>query len=288
MLCTAQIGQERPDMGFFPLTCEFEEKFYAAGKILGSRFMRREGRPSTEATLNARIIDRSMRPLFPSGMINEIQIIATCLSWDAENDPATLGLNGASLALGLSEIPWNGPVGAVRIGKVDGELILNPNYEQREQGDFDAILVGTEKDGKILINMVETRSKEASEEAMMKAYDFAIPFIKEIIDFQNKIIKEHGKEKLPVVKKELDKPLEDKIKNFIGKKLEKAIYQEDKQKRSHECSDIESEMLVEFEEELGSEGIKLAKDFFESEIERMFKENVVKNDKRPDGRKWMN
>lgn len=285
MLCTAQIGQERADMGFFPLTCEFEEKFYAAGKILGSRFMRREGRPSTEATLNARIIDRAVRPLFPSGMVNEIQIIATCLSWDAENDPATLGLNGASLSLGLSEIPWNGPVGAVRIGKVNGEFVLNPTYEQREEGEFDAILVGTEKDGKILINMIETKAKEASEQTMLEAYDFATPIIKEIIDFQNKIIKQHGKEKLPVVKKELDKDLEKKIKNFISKKLEKAIYQKDKQQRSNDMHMIEDEMLVEFEEDLGEDNIQTARDLFESETERIFKENIIKNDKRPDGRK---
>lgn len=282
MLCTAQIGQERPEMGFFPLTCEFEEKFYAAGKILGSRFMRREGRPSTEATLNARIIDRSIRPLFPKGLINEIQVIATCLSWDTENDPSCLGLNGASLSLGLSEIPWSGPVGAIRIGRVDGEFIISPTYEQREAGDIDMVLVGTEKDGEIVINMIECGSKEATEDAMLKAYDLAVPAIKQIIDFQNKIIKKHGKEKLPVVNQEVNKELETKLKIAVAKNLEKALYQKDKTVRSKDLRVIENEMLAEFEEELGSTRVK---DILEDEIEKMFKENVIDNDKRPDGRK---
>lgn len=285
MLCTAQIGRDRPDMGFFPLTCEFEEKFYAAGKILGSRFIRREGRPSTDATLNARIIDRSIRPLFPKGLISEIQVIATCLSWDTENDPACLGLNGASLALGLSEIPWQGPVGAVRVGKVDGKLILSPDYEQRENGEMDMILVGTEKDGEIVINMIESKSKEVTENDMLEAYDLAVPVIKQIIDFQNKIIAKHGKEKLPVVKQELDKGLETKLKNSIGKKLEKALYQKDKTQRSTDLGVVEDEMLAEFEEELGEANIQRAKDILEEEIERIFKENILKSDKRPDGRK---
>ncbi|NQU82359.1 MAG: polyribonucleotide nucleotidyltransferase [Parcubacteria group bacterium] len=282
MLCTAQIGRERPEMGFFPLTCEFEEKFYAAGKILGSRFMRREGRPSTDATLNARMIDRSIRPLFPAGLINEIQVMATCLSWDTENDPAVIGLNGASLSLGLSEIPWAGPVGAVRIGKVDGKLVLCPNYEQREEGEIDTILVGTEKDGQIVINMIESGSKEVTEEAMLEIYDFAVPVIKQIIDFQNDIIKKHGKEKLPAVEREVDKGLETKLKASIAKKLEKALYQKDKIVRSNELRAIEDESLTEFEETLGDNRVK---DILEEEVEKMFKENVLKNDKRPDGRK---
>ena len=182
MLCTAQIGNERPEMGFFPLTCEYQERFYAAGKILGSRFIRREGRPPTEAVLNSRIIDRAIRPLFPKGMRNEIQVMAICLSWDAENDPAVLGLNGASLALGLSEIPWIGPVGAVRIGKKDNNYILNPSYEEREASKFDLILVGTEsEDGKeILINMIEASTNESQEKDLLEAYDFALPFIKSL------------------------------------------------------------------------------------------------------------
>ena len=136
ILCTAQIGRNNPGMGFFPLTCDYEERFYAAGKILGSRFMRREGRPSTEAVLTSRLIDRAVRPLFPKDLTNEVQVIATCLSWDAENDPSTLGLFGASLALGMSEIPWNGPVAVVRIGHIENDFILNPSYEQREKRGF--------------------------------------------------------------------------------------------------------------------------------------------------------
>ncbi len=285
VLNTAQIGNPRPEMGFFPLTCDYEEKFYAAGKILGSRFIRREGRPSTEATLNARLIDRSVRPLFPKGLINEIQVIATCLSWDTENDPAVLGLNGASLALSLSEIPWAGPVAAVRIGRDNGNFVLNPSYEQRENGNFDLVLVGTEKGKDILINMIELKANEVEEDVVLQAYDFALPFLRQIIDFQNKIIKEQGKEKVKVEQEQLAPKLTEDIKKFLGKSLEKALYQKDKQQIKIDGLNLQDEMLANFEEELGEKGVGLAKDIFEQETENLIKKNILEKDQRPDSRK---
>ena len=134
VLATAVMSkQEREGIDFFPLTVEYEERFYAAGKILGSRFMRREGEPSDEAILTSRFIDRAIRPLFPKELKREVQVIVTCLSWDRENDPDTVGLIAASLALGISNIPWNGPVGAIRVGKNENDLVLHPSYEQREK-----------------------------------------------------------------------------------------------------------------------------------------------------------
>src|SRR3989344_5761195 len=115
VMVNAVMAERRPNLGFFPLTVEYEEKFYAAGRILGSRYMRREGRPADEAIITARLIDRAIRPLFPSHLANEIQVVATCLSWDGANDPDILGLLGASLALGISHAPWSGPLGAVRV-----------------------------------------------------------------------------------------------------------------------------------------------------------------------------
>ena len=292
ILATAQIGPSKPEMGYFPLTCEYLERFYAAGKILGSRFMRREGRPPTGSVLNSRIIDRAIRPLFPQGMTNEIQVIAMCLAWDKENDPAVLGLNGASLSLGLSEIPWAGPVGAVRVGHKEGQFILNPTYEERTEGGFDLLLVGTESaDGKeILINMIEAGANEVAEKQVLEAYDFAMPFIKEIIEFQKQIIKKHGQEKRVLEQEKLPDDLAQEITQFINPKIEKVLYQKDKTQRGLDLSIVEEEMISSFQEkltsqEVGEEGIKLAKDVFDKETENIFKKNILENEKRPDLRK---
>ncbi len=292
ILAVAQIGQPKPEMGYFPLTCAYLERFYAAGKILGSRFVRREGRPPTEAVLKSRIIDRAIRPLFPQGMTNEIQIVATCLTWDKENDPAILGLNGASLSLGLSEIPWAGPVGAVRVGHKDGQFILNPTYDEREQGGFDLLLVGTEsEDGKeVLINMIEAGTNEVPETQVLGAYDFAMPFIKEVIEFQKQIIKKHGQEKRVFEVDKLPADLEQEIKSLIEPKIEKALYQKDKTQRNIDLKEAEEEMIKNFDEKLNNSeftenGVKMAKDLFEQETENIFKKNIIEKEKRPDLRR---
>ena len=285
ILCTSQMGKSNPGMGFFPLTCDYEERFYAAGKILGSRFMRREGRPSTEAVLTSRLIDRAVRPLFPKELINEVQVIATCLSWDAENDPSTLGLLGASLVLGMSQIPWNGPVAVVRIGHLEDKFILNPTYEQRERGDLDLVLASIEKNGEILINMIESGSCEISEETFLKAYDFAKPFLKDILEFQKNVLKEIAIPKAIIVKAELDNLAVEKVKNYLADKLEKALYETDKQKRSFALEILQEQMFLDLAGEIGESSKELAKILFEEQIEKIFKENILKNEKRPDGRK---
>lgn len=285
ILCTSQMGKSNPGMGFFPLTCDYEERFYAAGKILGSRFMRREGRPSTEAVLTSRLIDRAVRPLFPKELTNEVQVIATCLSWDAENDPSTLGLLGASLVLGMSEIPWNGPVAVVRIGHMENDFVLNPTYEQREKGDLDLVLAGIEKNGELLINMIESGSCEISEEAFLKAYDFAKPFLKDILEFQKNVLKEIAKPKTVIANQELDHLIVEKIKNYLSSKLEAALYEPDKQKRSFALDVLQEQMLVDLAGDISETNKTQAKNIFEEQIEKSFKENILKKDKRPDGRK---
>lgn len=284
ILCTSQIGRDNLGMGFFPLTCDYEERFYAAGKILGSRFIRREGRPSTEAVLTSRLIDRAIRPLFPKELTSEVQVIATCLSWDAENDPSTLGLLGASLSLGMSEIPWNGPVAVVRIGCVENKFILNPSYEQREKGNLDLVLAGIEKDGELLINMIESGAEEVLEEEMLGAYDFAKPFLQEILTFQKNVLKEIAKPKMIIPKNELDHLAIEKIKNYLAGKLETALYETDKQKRNIALGDLQERMLLDLAGEIGEANQGLAKMFFEEQVEKAFKENILKNSKRPDGR----
>ncbi len=295
VLATAQLGEERPEMGFFPLTCEYVERYYAAGKILGSRFIRREGRPTTEAVLASRMIDRAIRPLFPKEIANEIQVIATCLSWDGENDPAVLGLLGASLALGLSQIPWPGPVGVVRVGRVGEKLILNPNYEEREEGDLDLVFAGIEssaksgragEQGDIFVNMIEAGAEEVSEEVIVKAYDFAKLYIRETIDLQKEIIKKHGKEKTSVPEPvKLEPALEKKIRKALAKDLEKAFYQKDKLERHRAWLGLEDKILEDFREEIGEAGASRVRTIFLEETEKMVKENILEKEKRPDGRK---
>ena len=146
VLTTAVMAKkEKPDMGFFPLMVDYEEKYYAAGKIKGPRYIKRETRPSDEAICNARQIDRSIRPLFDDRLKNEVQTIATVLSWDAENEPDIISLLGISLALMVSDIPWQGPAASVRVGQIDGNFIINPTYEQRNKSTVDVVFAGIEK-----------------------------------------------------------------------------------------------------------------------------------------------
>src|SRR3989344_3930401 len=175
VLATAMMSQKNVDgFDFFPLTIDYEEKFYAAGKILGSRFLKRESRPSDEAILLSRMIDRALRPLFPKDFKKEVQIIVTCLSFDGENDPDILSMIAASFALANSNIPWNGPLGAIKIGKVNEKFVFNPTYKEREESSFELTLSAIkDKNNEVLINMIEMGGKEISEEEVLSAYEFA-------------------------------------------------------------------------------------------------------------------
>jgi len=285
LLCTAQLGEEKEGIDFFPLSCEYEERYYAAGKIGGSRFIRREGRPTPEAVVVARMIDRTLRPLFPSALKREVQTIATCLSWDEQNDPAVLGILGTSLALLISEIPWEGPVGAVRVGKIGEKFLINPTYEEREEGEMDIVLSGIEKEGKILINMIEGEAKEVSEETIKKAYQIAAPFIKKSIEFQKEIAQKIGKEKIKVFPEKISPSLEKKVKDILGSKLESALYQQDKLQRQKAVREIWEEIEEEIKKEFGEEKVSQGKMILAKETERLFKHNILKEERRPDGRK---
>ena len=285
----------RPDIDFFPLTVEYEEKFYAAGKILGSRFLKRESRPTDEAVLTSRIIDRAIRPLFPTDFKKEVQVIVTCLAWDGENDSDILGMIAASFALSISSIPWNGPLASIRIGRVNGEFILNPTYVQREAGDMDLTFSAIAKDNDILINMIEMGSKEILEKDVLDAYEFSKKELQKIIDFQNKAAKKIGKKKdefLPAVDLDIAK----EIKEFLGDKLEKAITNAPAGEKNLGATELlKAELIKYFEEKSrlpeGNRGSSTAKlsgqvlAYFEKEIERVIIKNIIEKDHRPDGRK---
>ena len=287
VLVTAVMSRYPLDnLSFFPLTVEYEERFYAAGKILGSRYMRREGRPSDEAVITARVIDRAIRPLFPEGFNREVQVICTVLSWDAKNDPDLMGLMGASLALSTSNIPFAGPVGVIRIGRIDGNFILNPTYEEREKSDLDFVLAATKKDGEVLFNMIEAEGKEVLEEIFQEALEFGEPFLGEIIEFQEKIAKEQGKEKILFEAPGSDVELVRECKEFIGDKLKEVLFFGEKTSRMDAANDLKAELAYYIDGKYPGEGKSSpAKDYFESEINRLIHEAALREGTRVDGRK---
>jgi polyribonucleotide nucleotidyltransferase len=286
VMATAVMAKEpRDGMGYFPLTVDYEEKFYAAGKILGGRFMRREGRPSEEAVLNGRMIDRTLRPLFDKRIRNDIQIVATTLSIDENNDPDTPAILAASLALATSDIPWNGPIGAVRMGKIDNKLVINPTYEERDKSDLDLVICG--KEGKI--NMIEGEASQIPEDTVLQAFEASLPEIKELIDFQNKIIKEVGKEKIwPEIKEKpngmetlFEKHAKEKLEEILDKPIDS---QEDRKNRYFVLGELKKEWMETAENKFGGACLDQASDFFEENIDNIIHKNVLEKELRPDGR----
>jgi len=276
---------DREGVDFFPLSVSYEEKYYASGKIGGSRYIKREGRPSDEAVLNSRLIDRAIRPLFPKNIYREIQVIVTCLSWDGENDPSILGLIASSIALSLSDIPWAGPVATIRVGKNGEGFSLNPGNGEKEELDIDLVLAGIEKDEDILINMIECKATEAEEDLLIKGFDFGKKHLKELIDFQKKIISENKKEKAKI---EIfnDKEVEQKTKEWLSKKLENAVYQKPSSPREDKLKDLKkglSEFIAQKYDDPAK--TRLALSILEEETDRIIHKNIIEKNKRLDGRK---
>jgi len=286
--CMSNYDKEGAD--FFPLTVDYEERYYAAGKILGSRYIRRESRPSDEAILTARFIDRAIRPRFPKFLKREVQVVVTCLSWDRENDPDVVGLLAASLALSLSDIPWQGPIASLRIGAKaangGGDFIINPTYPEREKNDLDLAIAGLEAD-ETIINMIEMEGNEIKEEVVLKAIDFAKPIIKQLLDLQKEIAKKHGKEKTRMVEEPAQDPeLEREVKDFLGDRLQEALYQGSKPQRMDTVNQLKEDLIYFIEGKYPGMGKQnYVKNFFEEEINRLVHENIIKFEKRPDGRK---
>lgn len=287
VLATATMSKkEKPDMGFFPLMVDYEEKYYAGGKIKGPRYIRRETRPSDEAVCNARQIDRSIRPLFDDRLKNEVQTIATVLSWDAENEPDIISLLGISIALAISDIPWQGPTASVRVGYLDGNYILNPTYEQRQISEIDVVFAGIERNGEILANMIEGGFNETKEEIIVKAFAFAKPAIKDLLDFQNKIVKACGKPKMELPTQNNTGKLENELRGFIGQDLKNALYQPQKTQRGQEMEAVKTKLEEYVAQKYpdDAEIPKFAKKFFDEEIDRILHETILATGKRPDGR----
>ncbi|MDX1535305.1 MAG: polyribonucleotide nucleotidyltransferase [Candidatus Spechtbacterales bacterium] len=284
VLCTAVMGSKDTDMPYFPLTVEYREKYYAAGFIGGGRFRKREGRPSDEATLRARLVDRALRPLFDNLMRREIQIVNTVLSYDENHTPEVLALLASSAALVQSDIPWNGPLGVVRIGKINDNWIINPTSEEQEESAFNVLFAGTKEK----INMIEVDAKEASEEGILAAMEYGQEIVKKQIDFQHKIREEIGKDKQDVALLELDEDIKKEIQEYGTEKIKKAIYQKDAKEGGNEIHAVEDEIidwLKEKYEETNPEHIKRGKLYLDGLIDNLVHEAVLKDNRRVDGRK---
>jgi len=285
VLVTATMGKEDRPIDYLPLVIDYEEKFYAAGKIIGSRFIRREGRPSEEAVLSGRLIDRSLRPLFDKRLRRDVQIIITVLSYDEENDPDFVALITASTALAISDIPWAGPLAGVRIAKFDdNQIVINSNnslIKEKSGLIFESFIAGA----KDKINMIELAGNEADEKVVIDAFSQAQKEIKNLINFQEKIIKEIGQQKIDF-RPEIDESLAKKVREFLKDKLEAAVYAAEKVERQNKIG-LLKQSLREFLVQEGFEENKFSKAdlIFEEEIDKLLHRNVLESEKRPDGRK---
>ena len=271
---------------FFPLLVLYQEKLYSVGKIPGG-FIKREGRPTDNATLAARMIDRPMRPMFPHNFRNEVQIVNTVLSVDQDNSPELAAMFGSSLATSISKIPFDGPIAGVKVGRVNGELIINPTAEQLELTDIELTVAGTKE----AINMVESGSKEVSESDMLDALMFGHEAVKELCEFQEKIISECGQEKMEYEVLEITDELKNEVRNLSEEKLNKAMRILDKIEKYEAIDKVKEDVVAKYEEENSNlkdeelkeliTKVKLVLEEIEYEI---FRQIVVKEKTRADGR----
>jgi len=279
VLATAVMSKGEKELDYFPLTVEYEERFYASGQILGSRFIRREGRPSDEAILSGRIVDRTIRPLFDHNLRNEVQVVVTILSLD-KHDPDVLGVIASSLALGVSEIPWNGPVSSVRIGKLKGnsEFLVNPNYEEREKEDYEIDLIACGREG--TINMIEVGANEVGEEVLIKALERAKEELAKIEDFQKKIIKEIGKKKKEVKITEVPKEMKSIFEKYVSPRFGEMIGSAGKEK----IYEIEDAWFALLGEQMPEHDKRIARKLFHEAVNDFVHKVSLEDNKRIDGR----
>ncbi|MGP1597839.1 polyribonucleotide nucleotidyltransferase [Peptoanaerobacter stomatis] len=268
----------RDGIDFFPLSVDFEERLYSAGKIPGG-FVKREGRPSEKAILTSRLIDRPIRPLFPKGYRNDVQVVATVLSMDKDANPDTIAMIGSSIALSVSSIPFNGPTGSVSIGLIDDQFIINPNLEQREKSEMYLVVSGT----KDAIMMVEAGSNEVSEDVMLNAILFAHEEIKKICDFVQKIADEVGKPKDDYYVFKPDEEVEKAVEEYSSNKMKDAIKTVDKQERQDNMEKVKQDAMEHFAE-IFPDNLKDVDEVIYNITKKEVRNMIVKDKVRPDNR----
>ena len=277
---TACASKEpRPDIDFFPLSCDYEEKMYAAGKIPGG-FIKREGRPSEKAILNSRLMDRPLRPLFPKGFFNDVQVVATVMSVDDDAPSEIAAMIGSSVALAISDIPWEGPTGSVLIGMVDGQFIVNPSLEQREASTMHLVVSGTKE----AIMMVEAGAQEVPEDTILDAIMFAHEEIKKIVEFIEEIVKEVGKPKMEIELYKVPEDIEAAVREYAEDKMRTAIQTYDKMERLDNMDAVEAETKEHFEEIYPDNGKDIGNVLYTITKEQVRK-MILDDGIRPDNRK---
>jgi polyribonucleotide nucleotidyltransferase len=280
------VGEREPNeaVDFFPLSVDYEEKMYAAGKIPGG-FIKREGRPTEAAILAARLTDRPIRPLFPKGYRAEVQVISTVMSADQENDPALLSIIGASAALSISPIPWEGPIGAVRVGRIDGEIVINPSLSDMDRSTLNMVVAGTAD----AIMMVEGEANEIPEATLLEAIVRGHEEIKRIAELQNDLVRLSGKEQWPFTTPAKDAALYDDLRTFIGDRLQQAVNNPDKVVRLEGTDELKREVLGGFspanqfgEPTYSPKDVSAA---FEAILKEEVRGGILNYGTRPDGRR---
>ena len=272
------------DLDYFPLQVEFEERMYSAGKMPGG-FLKREGRSSEHSTLSARLIDRPIRPLFDKKMKYEVQVVAFCMSSDQENPLDVCGIVGASAALAISDIPWDGPVAGVRVGRINGEFIVNPTFEQSEAGDISLVVAGTDD----ALNMVEGEFKELSEDDMLKALEFGHDAVKKIIAAQKALVEKVGKQKFTYEVEKPDPELVRQIEEFALPVMKDALEGKMKEEREDMMNKLSEDTHEKFDKTTDADGNETDNSRFVGEIlhdleQRLVREAIIERDYRPDGR----
>ena len=279
VLCTAMMSREpREGIDFFPLTCDYEEKLYAAGKIPGA-FLRREGRPSEQAILTSRLTDRPIRPLFPDGFRNDVQVVSTVLSVDQEADPAILSINGASAALTISDIPFQGPIGAVRMGFIDGRLVVNPPMPEMERSELDLVVAGTRD----AILMVEAGAKGVTEQTVVDALELAHQHIAGICGSLEELRAACGRPKFEFVAPQYDPEMVQAVEQYLAGKLDEAVYHPDKAQREDRISALKKEMKAALAERWPEDADVLGT-LFEKKFKDRVRQRVIEEGIRVDGR----
>ena len=279
VLVTATASEKpREGVDFFPLSCDYEEKLYSVGKIPGG-FIKREGRPTEKAILTSRLIDRPIRPLFPKGFRNDVQVIATVLSVDRNNSPEIAAMIGSSAALSISSIPFDGPTGSVEVGLVDGQFILNPDIEQKERSDLSLIVSGT----KDAVMMVEAGANEVPEETMLEAIMYGHEEVKRIVAFIEDIVSKVGKEKMEVELAQINPELEREVREYATSRLIDAILTPEKLERNANIDRVKEETLEYFAEKYPESETEISEVLYnitKEEVRRL----ILEEGKRPDDR----
>ena len=279
VLVTATGSKEAKDIDFFPLTVDYEEKMYAVGRIPGG-FVKREGRPPETAILHSRLIDRPIRPLFDKGCRNEVHVVATVLSVDQDNAPEICGMIGASAALAISDIPWAGPIAGVRMGRVNGEFVVNPTVAQLEESDLNVVVAGT----KDAILMVEGGAQEVPEEVLLEVIMTAHEEIKRIVAFQEDMVAKVGKEKRVFPVHEIDEEVSKAVHEYAHDALDKAVRCADKQQRDAQQEAVFAEVMAHFEE-IYPEQMQDVSMTLEKMVKEIVRHMITVEKIRPDGRK---